>query len=282
MRSRLARVVLASSLAASALAQEAPKHGVVLHYTFDPSKAAGASQALARTTEVLKARLDAYGIAGARIASDERNGLTVRLPGLRKADVPAVRGLLERRGTVAFRLVADPADLEARGIDVDRERLRRAETEQAQEAARQRGESLAPYAGPGEKGFAWLYDEAGSTANGKGEFVKLDPGSGFDAASFRKVERTVDHVGASALLFELKPEDAKRMGALTAANLGDRLAIVIDGRIVSSPTIASPIEESGIIEKPGGFKDEEAKTLIVVLRHGPLAAAPTFVRDEEF
>ena len=70
--------------------------------------------------------------------------------------------------------------------------------------------------------------------------------------------------------FTLSPEGGKRFGRYTEANIGNRLAVVLDNQIVSVATIQSKIEDSGRITGLGS--QEEADDLSRYLRSGSLPA----------
>jgi preprotein translocase subunit SecD len=71
--------------------------------------------------------------------------------------------------------------------------------------------------------------------------------------------------------FQLRPAGATRFGKTTTENVGKPFAIVLDDRIVSAPTIRSPITGgSGVIE--GNFTVQEAENLAIILRSGALPA----------
>jgi preprotein translocase subunit SecD len=65
---------------------------------------------------------------------------------------------------------------------------------------------------------------------------------------------------------------------LTSANVGRRLAIVLDGNLYSAPVIRERIP-SGQAQITGGFTSEEATDLAIVLRAGALPA-PVQVLEE--
>jgi preprotein translocase subunit SecD len=73
--------------------------------------------------------------------------------------------------------------------------------------------------------------------------------------------------------FVLTPEGGQKFATLTGANVGRRLAIVLDNKIQSAPVINSKIEDQGIIE--GSFTPQEANDLALVLRSGSLPASLT-------
>jgi preprotein translocase subunit SecD len=70
--------------------------------------------------------------------------------------------------------------------------------------------------------------------------------------------------------FTLSPDGGKRFGRYTEANIGNRLAVVLDNQIVSVATIQSKIEDSGRITGLGG--EEESTDLSRYLKSGSLPA----------
>ncbi len=68
--------------------------------------------------------------------------------------------------------------------------------------------------------------------------------------------------------FELTSEGASIFGPFTGSRIGQPLAIVLDGEVLSAPTIQAQLTTGGVIE--GGFTEDEAKTLAVQLRSGAL------------
>lgn len=68
--------------------------------------------------------------------------------------------------------------------------------------------------------------------------------------------------------FELTPEGGEVFGPFTGARVGEPLAIVLDGEVLSAPTIQSQLDTGGVIT--GNFTEEEAKQLALQLRSGAL------------
>jgi preprotein translocase subunit SecD len=77
--------------------------------------------------------------------------------------------------------------------------------------------------------------------------------------------------------FSFDDEGGRIFGDLTAANIGQQLAIVLDDRVYSAPTIRSRIMNRGQIE--GRFTPQEAADLAVVLRSGSLPI-PVEIEEE--
>ncbi len=75
-------------------------------------------------------------------------------------------------------------------------------------------------------------------------------------------------IGGALVLFDIRREFASDFGEFTGNNIGRRMAIVLDGNIMSAPTINGRISDSGQIDGMDGI--EEASDLALVLRSGSL------------
>ncbi len=71
--------------------------------------------------------------------------------------------------------------------------------------------------------------------------------------------------------FVLSQDAAARFERFTGANIGNRLAIVLDGRVLSAPTIQGQIRDNGRIT--GSGTQEEARDLALNLKAGSLPAS---------
>ncbi len=80
--------------------------------------------------------------------------------------------------------------------------------------------------------------------------------------------------GLPAVGFNLNTVGAQEMGAMTAAHVNDPMAIVLDGRVISAPSINSKISGSGQITGGNdGFDPAELNYLISTLNAGSLQAS---------
>jgi len=86
------------------------------------------------------------------------------------------------------------------------------------------------------------------------------------------------NTGEPYVSVEFNPQGARVFAELTEANVGKRLAIVLDGNVHSAPVIRERIP-SGQAQITGGFTAEEATDLAIVLRAGALPA-PVQVLEE--
>lgn len=95
-------------------------------------------------------------------------------------------------------------------------------------------------------------------------FDTVITGAGLQAA----VPQINPQSGAWFIQFELTSEASQTFGPYTASHIGQPMAIVLDGVVLSAPTIQAELTTGGVIE--GGFTEEEAKTLALQLRSGAL------------
>jgi preprotein translocase subunit SecD len=77
--------------------------------------------------------------------------------------------------------------------------------------------------------------------------------------------------------FVLSQSAAKRFGTFTGAHIGDRLAIVLDGNVITAPSIKGQISDNGVIENVG--TQEEASDLALNLRAGSLPASVVYLQE---
>ena len=93
----------------------------------------------------------------------------------------------------------------------------------------------------------------------------------------QSANRTTDQYGRPAVNFTLTSDAGSKFGDFTEANRGRALAIVLDNKIQSAPTIEDKITTDGIIT--GQFTIEESNDLAVMLQSGALPAGIRFLEQ---
>lgn len=138
------------------------------------------------------------------------------------------------------------------------------------------------HAGPAAEEAALLQSTGGAVPEDM-EVIKGDPKKsegGFYLVSrvatitgqdLSSVHLDRDEMDNPAVGFELKPEGSARFARLTGENIGKPVAIILDGKVQSAPTIQDRIADRGIIR--GRFTIEEVRDLIVTLKSGALPAS---------
>jgi len=89
--------------------------------------------------------------------------------------------------------------------------------------------------------------------------------------------RNTENPGQWQINFTLSSEAGRRFGQFTEANIQRQMAIVLENKVFSAPTIQSKIEDSGRIT--GNFSQESAHDLALVLRAGALPASIKYLEE---
>ena len=93
----------------------------------------------------------------------------------------------------------------------------------------------------------------------------------------RNARPTLDEFNQPAVSFSLNREGARKFGEVTSQNIGRSLAVLLDGRVETAPTIEGRITDEGQIS--GTFTQQEAADLGLVLRSGALPASLTYLEE---
>ncbi|MCL2720254.1 MAG: protein translocase subunit SecD [Treponema sp.] len=111
-------------------------------------------------------------------------------------------------------------------------------------------------------------DEHDRNTDGTYKYIVVERDVGLDGNYIEQASVDRNHItGKPEVIFRLNEEGGKRFNNLTSANIGRNLAIVMDGRVRSSPTIQSAIGDRGSIS---GFDQESAESLALILRNAAL------------
>ena len=95
-------------------------------------------------------------------------------------------------------------------------------------------------------------------------FATVITGAGLQAAAAELDPNSQQWV----IRFELTTEGGSVFGPFTGSRIGQPLAIVLDGQVLSAPTVQARLDTGGVIS--GSFTEEEAKQLALQLRSGAL------------
>src|SRR5690606_3628842 len=94
----------------------------------------------------------------------------------------------------------------------------------------------------------------------------------------RNAKPTIDERNLPAVSFTLNSEVVAKFSRVTAANVGRRLAIILDGVVQSAPVIESAIS-SADARITGSFSQQEVMDLSLILRSGALPARLTYQEE---
>jgi protein-export membrane protein SecD len=205
---------------------------------------------LRQTANNVSRRIDALGVAEATIQVLEASGrILVELPGVRDPE-QAVEAIQQ---TALLEFV----DFSGLGGQVSDFIGRRILTTEQVIIRQQRAEA----SGVSEDASA---SDALVNPLTRQPFNTVITGAGLQAA----VAQYDPNANQWLIQFDLNAEGGAVFGPYTAANIGQPMAIVLDGVVLSAPVIRAELPTGGVIE--GSFTEEEAKTLALQLRSGAL------------
>ena len=115
------------------------------------------------------------------------------------------------------------------------------------------------------------------SANGDGSYYVVEKRVLVSGETLDTATAGFDQNSQPAVNFSLNAEGARKFGKATGENIGRPFAIVLDGQVVSAPTIQAQIFGSGQIT--GNFSVAETNELALILRAGALPA-PLVVLEE--
>lgn len=204
-------------------------------------------QAVNQVRETITNRIDQFGVAEPLIQRQGAERIIVELPGV--SDPERVKGLIKVTAVLEWKLVKA-------GSAPDEETL------------------LKDFGGkvPEDMEVA-----KGDASRGEAGFFLVSRVASVTGKDLRMVRRSVDEWNNPAVSFELNSEGARRFEKVTEENIGQRLAIVLDGKVQSAPSINARISGSGIIQ--GRFTVEQAEDLVVVLKAGALPAGIRYLEE---
>ena len=206
---------------------------IKLSYT-DKQKEEMVKDALARSIEIVRRRIDALGTKEPSIQSQGGKYILVQLPGVDNPE--RIKELIGQTAKMSFHLVNESVTME-----------------QLQNGRAPSGTELLPYMDmPGQ--VLPVY----SRVEVSGDSLK-DSQADFDQNNMPVVSTVFDASGA------------RRFAKLTTEHVNERFAIVLDGKVLSAPVIREPIP-GGRGQISGGFSLQGAKDLAVLLRSGALPA----------
>jgi preprotein translocase subunit SecD len=201
-------------------------------------------QTVQEAIRTLERRVNQLGVAEPIIAQtgSQQDQILVQLPGV--TDAEQAKRVIQKTAQLALKLVEDTGPSREALLEKTQGKV-----PDNLELVQGRGDT------PGEPVFYVVRKEAVITGR-----------------DLKNARVSVDENNQPAVSFTLLPAGADRFKRVTAANIGRRLAIVLDGSVESAPEIKGQIFDSGQIAG-GGFTTQSADELAKVLRAGALPAS---------
>jgi len=216
--------------------------GYEIHLTLDQKAVDDIKQrAVRQSVDTIRNRVDQFGVAEPDVVIQGSDRIIVQLPGL-KEDITRAIDIIRRTARLEFKLVDEKGDLNA------------------------------ALKGNVPAGDEILYQvERGPAGAGRGAALLVKKQTELTGDKLTDARVQPNQTGQMIIGMDFNRVGATQFERLTAAHVGERLAIVLDNRVYSAPVIKDRIPGgSAVIE--GRFSPDEAHDLALVLRAGSLPA----------
>jgi preprotein translocase subunit SecD len=203
-------------------------------------------EAIQGNIHVLRSRLDAFGVGEVAIAAQGDKNIVVELPNVEDP-------------VQAERIIGKVALLEIKAVE---------------RTGSSREELLDAYDGELPYGLDILPGKENADSYGK-EYFLVQKFTDLTGRSLKHASMGFGDARSGVVVnFEFSPEGGEKFYELTRKNIGRRLAIILDGIVISAPVVNSAIKNKGIIQ--GNFTTKSATELAMLLKSGAFVAPVTF------
>ncbi|MFP5384710.1 MAG: protein translocase subunit SecD [Bacteriovoracia bacterium] len=238
--------------------------------------------ALSKSIEVIRNRIDEFGVTEPEIVSQGTDRIVVQLPGVK--DISRAKDLIGRTAKLEFKFVND----EVPPITLN-EWIEKA---QASGIKYEKGQRWSDYVAKVNeflkaelpKGYELAFSK--TISKNTNEITNLEPylvemATGLTGEQLQEAVVRIDQQQNRPYVgLEFKPQGAKIFEEITGANVGKRLAIVLDGNVYSAPVVQGRIAggSAQITLGTGDYNTVmmEARDLALVLRAGALPVELVF------
>ncbi len=215
---------------------------------------------LTQSLETIARRINALGLTEPTIqprGGRNANEILVQLPGV--GDPGEAKRVIQAGGQLELRLVEDPSTFPSVAAYMAQHTVLPAGTELVRGSAEGRNSTGLP-----DHSEVWYLLARAPAVTGRDLRSAIE-------------NRNTANPGMWQINFTLSQEAAPRFGNFTQQNLGRQMAIVLDHRVTSAPTIQGKIEDSG--EITGNFSQDSAHELALTLRAGALPASIKYLEE---
>lgn len=206
--------------------------------------------AVESNVNALNSRMNQFGVSEIMIAPRGDRRIIVELPNVH--NIQQAKSMIGQSASLEFKLVEDVADSEQRLLE--------------------------RYGGELPEGTMVVPGKMSARHAGR-EYYLLPKYTDITGKLLKTARSDVGgNTGVEPVVaFQFKSDGADKFYELTSNNMGRRLAVVIDGIVISAPEIHAAISDSGTIQ--GNFTGPEAQDLAMMLRSGAFVA-PVTIEEE--
>jgi preprotein translocase subunit SecD len=204
-------------------------------------------EAVVQARQTIERRVNDLGVTEPQIAQQGAGGdqILVQLPGV--AEVERAKQIIGSPGLLELKIV---------------ERVAGSREELLVNSQMPEGMEIVPGGSAGDAGNLYYLVKRVAAVTGR---------------DLRSARPSLDENNRPAVSFTLNSEGGRKFGKVSGENIGRQLAIILDGRVQSAPTLESRITTEGRIS--GSFTQEEVQNLSLILRSGALPATLNYLEE---
>jgi preprotein translocase subunit SecD len=205
------------------------------------------AEAVVQARQTIERRVNELGVTEPSITQQGNDQILVQLPGV--TDVERAKQIMGSPGLLELKIV---------------ERVAGTKEELMTNGQPPEGMEVLPGSGTaGDAGTMYYQVKRAAAVTGR---------------DLRNARPSLDENNRPAVSFTLNTEGGRKFGKVSGENIGRQLAIILDGRVQSAPTLEGRITTDGRIS--GSFTPEEVQNLSLILRSGALPATLTYLKEQ--
>jgi preprotein translocase subunit SecD len=204
--------------------------------------------AMRMVMEILRNRIDQFGVSEPSITTQGEDRIVVELPGSKDPD--RAKNVVMGRGLLEFKIVDEESSgklsrdmFDSGGTLIDSSLI------------------------PDSSELRYLWEKNKYDVLERKRAVVMYKEVLVDGSYLKKAQVSSDQFGKPEVLFTLSTEGAKLFAKITEANVGKRLGIILDKKVLYMPVIRERIP-GGQVRISGDFTMKEAQDISLVLRAG--------------
>ena len=205
-------------------------------------------ESVVQARQTIERRINELGVAEPSIAQQGADQILVQLPGV--SDIEHAKSIIGSPGLLELKIVEGAPSPSKEALMVN------GQVPQGMEIV------------PG----------AGSSGDTSTVYYLVKKVAAVTGQDLRSARASVDENNRPAVSFTLSNEGGRKFGKVSSENIGRQLAIILDGRVQSAPTLESKINSEGRIT--GSFTPDEVADLSLKLRSGALPAKLDYLEEQ--
>ena len=206
-------------------------------------------EAVVQARQTIERRINELGVAEPSISQQGADQILVQLPGV--TEIERAKGIIGSPGLLELKIVEGSPSPSKEALMVN---------------------------GQVPQGMEIVPGNTGGIGDTSTVYYMVKKVAAVTGQDLRSARASLDENSRPAVSFTLSNEGGRKFGKISSENIGKQLAIILDGRVQSAPTLESKINSEGRIT--GSFTPEEVADLSLKLRSGALPAKLDYLEEQ--